>query len=175
MRALARQLERRAVDDRRIVGAFSLAESSDLGIGLRYAHSGSFAARPDDDTVTPSRRRATRPAVRAWRCPSATRADGARCATAPRSSTMASAVNSSAMSVCCSTRTMAMLAVGQHQFHGGDQFIDDHRRQALERLVQQQQRRIGHQRARDRQHLLLAAGQLIAHVARGARPGAETA
>ena len=45
----------------------------------------------------------------------------------------------------------------------------------FERLVEQQQRRIGHQRARDRQHLLLAAGELVAHVARAARRGAETA
>ncbi len=47
----------------------------------------------------------------------------------------------------------------------GGQFLDDDRREAFERLVEQQQRRVGHQRARDRQHLLLAAGQLIAHVA----------
>ena len=48
---------------------------------------------------------------------------------------------------------------------GGGQLLDDDRREALERLVEQQQRRIGHQRARDRQHLLLAAGELVAHVA----------
>ena len=36
---------------------------------------------------------------------------------------------------------------------------DDDRRQPLARLVQQQQRRIAHQCARDRQHLLLAARQ----------------
>ena len=46
----------------------------------------------------------------------------------------------------------------------GGQFLDDDRRQAFQRLVEQQQRRIGHQRARDRQHLLLAAGELVAHV-----------
>ena len=36
----------------------------------------------------------------------------------------------------------------------------DERRQALGRLVEDQQLRIGHQRAADRQHLLLAAGEL---------------
>ena len=57
------------------------------------------------------------------------------------------------------------LAVGEQQPHGGDQFIDNDRRQAFERFVQQQQRRIGHQRARRCQHLLLAARDLVAHVA----------
>ncbi len=42
-------------------------------------------------------------------------------------------------------------------------FGADQRRQAFGRLVENQQPRIGHQRAADRQHLLLAAGQLIAH------------
>ena len=46
---------------------------------------------------------------------------------------------------------------------------DDQRRQPFERLVEQQQLRVEHQRAADRQHLLLAARQLVAHVARGAR------
>ena len=41
----------------------------------------------------------------------------------------------------------------------------DQRRQAFGRLVEDQQPRIGHQRAADRQHLLLAAGQKIAHAA----------
>ncbi len=39
------------------------------------------------------------------------------------------------------------------------------RREPLRRLVEDEQLRIGHQRAADRQHLLLAAGELIAHVA----------
>ena len=42
--------------------------------------------------------------------------------------------------------------------------IDDHRRQALERLVHQQQARIAHQRPGDAQHLLLAAGQRVAAI-----------
>ena len=37
------------------------------------------------------------------------------------------------------------------------QLVHDDRRQPLERLVQQQERRVGHQGARDRQHLLLTA------------------
>ena len=43
--------------------------------------------------------------------------------------------------------------------------IDDDRRQAFGRLVHDQQARIGQQRAADRQHLLLAAGELGAAVA----------
>ena len=41
---------------------------------------------------------------------------------------------------------------------------DDDRREALGRLVHDQEARIGQQRARDRQHLLLAAGELAAAV-----------
>ena len=52
---------------------------------------------------------------------------------------------------------------------GGDDhlehFLHDQRRQPLRRLVQQQQLRVQQQRARDRQHLLLAAGKLPALVA----------
>jgi hypothetical protein len=42
----------------------------------------------------------------------------------------------------------------------------DHRREALHRLVEQHHARVHHQRARDREHLLLAAGEAVA----GARP-----
>ncbi len=48
-----------------------------------------------------------------------------------------------------------------------EHFLDlrhDHRRQALGRLVHDQEARVGHQRARDGQHLLLAAGELSAAV-----------
>ena len=38
-------------------------------------------------------------------------------------------------------------------------------RQAFDRLVEQQHSRIEHQRAADRQHLLLAAGELVAEIA----------
>src|SRR5262249_38621335 len=47
----------------------------------------------------------------------------------------------------------------------GEQSIDDDRGEALERLVHQQQRRIAHQRAADRQHLLLAARELVTAIA----------
>ena len=40
----------------------------------------------------------------------------------------------------------------------------DHRRKTLGRLVHDQEMRVGHQRARNRQHLLLAAGKLGAAV-----------
>ncbi len=46
-----------------------------------------------------------------------------------------------------------------------DQRVDEHRRQAFGRLVHQEDFGIGQKRARDRQHLLLAAGELIAHIA----------
>ena len=45
------------------------------------------------------------------------------------------------------------------------QFLDDDRRQAFGRLIEQQQLRIEHQRAGDGEHLLLAAGELRAEVA----------
>ena len=45
-----------------------------------------------------------------------------------------------------------------------EQFLDDDRRQPLGRLVQQQHLRIERQRAADRQHLLLAAGELVAEI-----------
>src|SRR5262245_38380988 len=43
------------------------------------------------------------------------------------------------------------------------QLINDDRRETLQRFVEQQQGRVGHKRAGDRQHLLLAARELIAH------------
>src|SRR3954468_12797078 len=46
----------------------------------------------------------------------------------------------------------------------GGQLLDDDRREALERLVQQEQPRVGHQRARDGEHLLLAARKLVAEI-----------
>ena len=45
------------------------------------------------------------------------------------------------------------------------QFLDDDRRQPLGRLVQQQHLGIEGQRPADRQHLLLAAGELVAEIA----------
>src|SRR5437660_11423899 len=46
-----------------------------------------------------------------------------------------------------------------------DELLHDDWSEALHRLVEQQEFRTGHQRASDRQHLLLAAGELIAQVA----------
>ena len=45
------------------------------------------------------------------------------------------------------------------------QFLDDDRREPFERLVEQHDARIEDQRAGDRQHLLLAAGELVAEIA----------
>src|SRR5215470_19495111 len=46
-----------------------------------------------------------------------------------------------------------------------DQLLDDDGREALERLVEQDDTRIEHERAPDREHLLLAAGELVAEIA----------
>ena len=45
------------------------------------------------------------------------------------------------------------------------QLLHDYWREALHRLVEQQELRVGHERARDRQHLLLATGELVAEIA----------
>ena len=48
---------------------------------------------------------------------------------------------------------------------GAPDLLGDQRRQPLGRLVDEDQVGVGHQRAADRQHLLLAAGELVAAVA----------
>jgi hypothetical protein len=48
---------------------------------------------------------------------------------------------------------------------GGKQFINQDRRQAFERLVEQEQPRIEHQRAADGEHLLFASRELVAEIA----------
>ena len=48
--------------------------------------------------------------------------------------------------------------------HRARQFLDDHRRETFRRFVHQQHARIADERAADRQHLLLAARQLVAAV-----------
>jgi hypothetical protein len=73
----------------------------------------------------------------------------------------------------CSTSTMVCPALAarsrQRLLH---QVAHDDRRQPLERLVEQDDLRIAHQRARDRQHLLLAARQVgAAAAARSLRRG----
>ena len=52
---------------------------------------------------------------------------------------------------------------------GGEHVLHDQRREAERRLVEQQQARPRHQRARDRDHLLLAARQLAGGAARASR------
>ena len=47
-----------------------------------------------------------------------------------------------------------------------EDLLDQDRRQAHRRLVQQQHARLGHQRAADGEHLLLAAGERAGHLAR---------
>ena len=46
--------------------------------------------------------------------------------------------------------------------------------QTFKGLVEQQHRRVARKRAADGQHLLLAAGQLVAGIAAPLRPGRET-
>ena len=78
---------------------------------LWYWFSGRLAGGHSEVTEALSRRRLTRnPTSRSSVAGSLTKsAERPRCAMAPRSSTIASLVSSSAISVCCSTRTMAML------------------------------------------------------------------
>ena len=52
-------------------------------------------------------------------------------------------------------RDPGLLQLNHHVRHG----IDNDRRDAFRRLVEQDKTRIAHERARDRQHLLLAAGE----------------
>ena len=47
-----------------------------------------------------------------------------------------------------------------------EQLLDDGRREALERLVEQQHAHVAGQRARDRHHLLLAAGEVVGRACR---------
>ena len=51
------------------------------------------------------------------------------------------------------------------------QISADQRGQAFGRLIEDQQARVGHQRTADRQHLLLAAGELVAMLAMRSEPG----
>ena len=64
----------------------------------------------------------------------------------------------------CSTTRMVWPACGERAA-GGEQIAHDDRRQALERLVEQQDLRLAHERARDREHLLLAAREVGAAAA----------
>ena len=55
--------------------------------------------------------------------------------------------------------------LAQHAAQRGQQLVDDDGRESFDRLVEQQHARVEHQRAAQRQHLLLAAGKLVAEVA----------
>src|SRR5438876_6388965 len=55
-------------------------------------------------------------------------------------------------------------SVGEQSSEYSKESFNDERGEALERLVHQQQRGIAHQRAADGEHLLLAAGDLVALV-----------
>src|SRR5690606_15152589 len=57
------------------------------------------------------------------------------------------------------------LTVGLQARQAIPDFLADERGEAFGCLVEDQKARIGHQRATDREHLLLAAGELVAHVA----------
>ena len=83
----------------------------------------------------------------------------------PRSSTSADCVKRQRDIGMLLDQDEGVGAFAGHAADRGGEFLDDDGGQAFERLVEQEQRRIGHQRARDRQHLLLAAGQLIAEIA----------
>jgi hypothetical protein len=77
----------------------------------------------------------------------------------PRSSMSASSAKASAKPSFCSARIIVTPADRQES---REQVFDDDRRQAFERLVEQQQLRPTAEGARDRQHLLLAAAQPVA-------------
>src|SRR3989442_12041689 len=61
------------------------------------------------------------------------------------------------------------LATRLEAFHAAPDLGPDERRQPLGRLVEDQQSRVGHQRAADRQHLLLAARERAAEASRARR------
>src|SRR5437899_12631781 len=54
--------------------------------------------------------------------------------------------------------------LGHHAPDRPRQFFHDDGCESLERLVEQQERRVRHESARDREHLLLASGELVAHI-----------
>ena len=78
--------------------------------------------------------------------------------TRPTSSTTARSAIRSAIAAFCSTSTTEVPRRVDLLDDLGD-LVDDLRREPQRRLVEQQQLRAGHQRAADRDHLLLAAGE----------------
>ena len=88
-----------------------------------------------------------------------------RCTTRPRSSTTACRVSDERELRVLLDDDHGHAALREQIADHVHQFLHDDRREPLHRLVQQQQARIDHQRAADREHLLLAARQLVAEVA----------
>ena len=66
---------------------------------------------------------------------------------------------SSAMFAFCSTTSTVSPSSAFRCSHDPEQLLDDRRRQPERRLVEHQQPRPGDERAREREHLLLAAAQ----------------
>ena len=83
----------------------------------------------------------------------------------PRSRMTARSVKPRILRAFCSTTIADIPSLRMTSRKHAQQLLDDDRRQPLQRLVQQHQARIDDQRAADRQHLLLAAGQLAAEIA----------
>ena len=81
---------------------------------------------------------------------------------------------SSAMASFCSTSRIEMPRLRDLLEQPRD-LLDDLRREALGRLVDHDQLRIAHQRAAQRQHLLLAAREHAGRRVGALRAGAETA
>ena len=135
---------------------------------LRRTGSPAFARRSADAEITRPNTGAARPARRRARRKRRVHT------TRPRSiRKWRSATRISAPTFLSITRIDSPLCLEPRQ--AAPDLGADQRRQALGRLVEDQQPRIGHQRAADRQHLLLAAGELIAHAAAALGQRAETA
>ena len=83
---------------------------------------------------------------------------------APRSNITTRSASPRIFCAFCSTMMRADAAGAGDGAERPQQFLDDDRRQPLGRLVQQQHLRVERQRAADRQHLLLAAGELVAEI-----------
>ena len=86
----------------------------------------------------------------------------------PFTMTCISSATASASFMFCSTNRIVTPCPAQQPDHPG-QLAHHQRRQSLAGLIQQQHFRIADQRARDRQHLLLAARQVAAAIARAFR------
>ena len=126
------------------------AEPRKLGQPLRMA--GQFAGGGDVHGPTSPDMRASGPDPRAAR----RRRPTARCARSP--SHRRGSASSSDCTTFCSTSRIGKPVLVQPPDQR-EHLLDQQRRQAERRLVEDQQPRLGHQAAADREHLLLAAGQ----------------